>query len=351
MNNISNMPSPINPINMVNNIKDDMNVNSPFNVGPALTAGKYYLYNNGSGKFLQVRDPISTNLSGVDLNIEPSLFEVYIVARPQFPGKYLIKLVGDYINQNGTNGWHLYTLPLSAALFGSGNDGLWATFYIDNDPSTSNYIIRSFHSKTINDRLIYVDNLPSIKSDGITAQLQTTSKNNLWNFFPYNDLLQNPIKYITKLEDTFSCKLYNVNSKKYLYANEPTPNSNRCLKMHDEGSQFVIQKYGAGFNKYIIKLEALNINQNNTEGWHLYTRPMQPNLFGAGNKSIWSAFDLIKRGPYYFIQSNLNDVTQQNTYVTVETDDTPSTTPLLSIIKTNGDVSLNANNCLWLFVV
>jgi len=132
------------------------------NIERTLNDGIYYIINLKSSKYLTSFEHSPHNCKSMGMSEKHTEFYIY-----RNLDKYSIKLNLDIKNQNGTNGWHLYTVPKSNTLFGAGNGEKWATFDIIKKDKF--YLIKSVHNeKNKNNRLgryLYVE-YDKIYSDG-----------------------------------------------------------------------------------------------------------------------------------------------------------------------------------------
>lgn len=114
------------------------------------TFKKYKFVHYKTGKCLYVREPNRTDCLCVV--VDPTEFSQFnIVNSPDMLTRINIKLSGDYSNQNKTNsGWNIYTVPTSGEVFGRGDNGKWAQFYVEpenmHDKNVNLYNFVSFHS-------------------------------------------------------------------------------------------------------------------------------------------------------------------------------------------------------------
>lgn len=110
----------------------------------------YQITHYKSGKHLHVSDPNKVDGLCIDLiNNDFSKFD--IIASQDTMSRANIKLNTTCPNQNkNSSGWHIYTTPTSCNVYGRGDNGKWAQFYIErvncSDVQIALYYIVSFHS-------------------------------------------------------------------------------------------------------------------------------------------------------------------------------------------------------------
>lgn len=293
-----------------------------------ITTGTYKLLNVKSNKLLAVDDPSPKKIDNVSVNTQGSVFYITSLSKNN-SNKYLIRLGKPMKNQNGSDGWHLYTLPNDNKLYGAGNDGLWANFIIDK--IDNKYLIRSFHEKKNKKgnigKYLYIDDDLTIKTDG-----DISMDNCYWSLIP------TPLS-ISDIFAAGSYKLYNVKTKKYMYANNPDPKNNQCIVADKKSTMFNLYN---NHNTLSIKLDQDMPNQNGTQGWHLYTAPKNNLIYGAGNNGPWATFQLeLVKEKYYLIKSfhdDQNKMGNNERFLYVSDNN----------ILTDGDRSME--ECLWLLI-
>ena len=74
----------------------------------------------------------------------------------------------DNLNHDGT-GWNMFTVPDNTSVFGCGNDGIWAQFYLEKENKF--YHIASYHTVNINNRNGEFGRYLGIENDKIVADL------------------------------------------------------------------------------------------------------------------------------------------------------------------------------------
>jgi len=284
--------------------------------------GVYNLHNIKTNKYITIDNPSPKNIYGVKVNNAPMPFYIYSRSN-RYPGRHSIRYEPMLKNQNGSDGWHLYTSPNDSIVYGAGNDGEWATFTIEK--RGNDYLLKSLHlNSDRTERYLYIDSNNNLKSDGTSDMDGCT-----WNLLP-----SQPVKKETINDGVY--KVYNIKSKRYIFAKDPTPTSNRCIIAHDIPSPLFLHNNN---NKIYIKLDNDMKNQNGSDGWHLYTRPNDIKLYGAGNVSVWSSFTIEPKDKYYLIKGYYNEKdanAQKNTYFYMDQNNN---------IKTDGNP--NMEECLW----
>lgn len=115
------------------------------------TDKKYIITNINSGYHLFIPDENSTNCASVAISQNNST-AFYITTYADIIHRVNIKLdiSKDNLNHDGT-GWNIFTVPDNSTVFGYGNAGVWAQFYIEKENNC--YHIASFHSVNIKNRM------------------------------------------------------------------------------------------------------------------------------------------------------------------------------------------------------
>jgi len=290
--------------------------------------GTYKLLNVKTNQFITVDEPSPKKKDNITANNQGTIFYINSLSKNN-SNKYLIRLGKLMKNQNGSDGWHLYTMPNDNKLYGAGNDGLWANFIIDK--IDDKYLIRSFHEKKNKKgnigRYIYIDDDLILKTDG-----DISMESCYWTLIP------TPLS----IKDIFtagSYKLYNIKTKKYLGVENPDPKNNQCIIADKKPTLFNLYNNHGGIS---IKLDQNIINQNGTPGWHLYTAPKNNLIYGAGNSGPWATFKLeLVKDKYYLIKSfhdEQNKMGQNGRYLYIVGNN----------ILSDGDSSME--DCLWLLI-
>lgn len=102
--------------------------------------GLYSIQHAETKKYLSVLDPTPLCSTSICLSNKPFYFNI---SKTNTKNIYTIKLNNNMKNQNGTDGWHIYTIPNCKFLFGAGNNTNWSTFSITC--ANKKYKIRGFH--------------------------------------------------------------------------------------------------------------------------------------------------------------------------------------------------------------
>ena len=240
--------------------------------------GIYIIYNLSSKKYIYVNNPQPTNYDSIELSNNFTPF--YIFSRGN---KYHIKLLNNIKNQNGTDGWYLYTVNTNYnKVFGAGNDGAWATFdFEDSDTNTNDFFIKSYH-KNPNGSYRYI----ACFNNELSSNGTVNHAESLWNLKPHNDISHNYDNYLI----CGKVKIFNNKSMKYLNVINPTQSCSLITLSVDPYIfyMYYVEPY------YFIRLPIKILNQNSTYGWHLYVYKDDA-LYGAGNCSIYSSFIIEKK--------------------------------------------------------
>lgn len=165
------------------------------------------------------------------------------------------------------------------------------------------------------------------------------------NIYSNSQFIKNSLynKYISTINNSKELKdgiyyIANYKSNKYLYVNNYTPQNINGVTLSTIPMEFFVYK---NKNKYSIKINMNLINQNNTNGWHIYTVPKNNIVYGAGNDEIWATFDIIKKDNLYLIKSYHNEQNKMKKvgrYLYVSNNN----------ILSDGDESME--ECLWAFI-
>jgi hypothetical protein len=140
-----------------------------FLLGPYYKPIKCKIKNVATDKYLNIVNP-NEKENNSKINCD-SIGSNFIIKAAQ--NKYLyrvnIELEGNYKNQNGKTGYHIYTIPDDNKVFGSGDDKKWSQFYLI--PYDGYVHIQCYHKgKNINNgygRFLYYDSEENkIRSDG-----------------------------------------------------------------------------------------------------------------------------------------------------------------------------------------
>lgn len=288
----------------------------------------FKLLNVKTNRYINIDKPTPENKEGVNTHNKGTIFKIKSLSKDPKSSKYLIAYYKNIKNQNGSDGWHLYTLPNDPKLFGSGNDGPWATFKIIR--IEDKYLIKTFHenrNKYNNlGKYLYIDNDHSIKADG-----DISMEESYWKLIPSK---VNPIEQL----EGGVYKIINVKTKQYINVINPSPKVNNTVVANKKPALFVVYSNNGALS---IKLELDIMNQNDTKGWHLYTVPKNNILYGAGNNGPWATFTVEKSGNYYLLKTphkELNKMGKPGRYLYVSE---------FSILS-DGDSSME--ECLWDFV-
>jgi hypothetical protein len=144
---------------------------------------KYTLTNINSKHHLFVQEENITNCRCVTISQKKST-SFFITTHADILHRINIKLGADKDNMNhdGT-GWNIFTVPDDSVVFGYGNSGSWAQFYIEKE--NNYYYIASYHSVNIKNKFGCFGRYIGIDNGRLVSDLPKC-ENTRWKITPVN---------------------------------------------------------------------------------------------------------------------------------------------------------------------
>lgn len=280
--------------------------------------GVYKIYNVKNKKYIFIDNLSHTGIDSIKFDTNKSTpFYIYS------PGeKYHIRIQELLLNQNNTKGWHIFGHE-DGKVYGAGNNGSWSLF--DILTKDNNILIKSVHTRKniLGGDGMYLcinnDNIVFCNGDQKMYESQ-------WKLIPH----EIPIKELAVCQ---ICKIQNVKTELYLYANDISPKNTTSIIPNTISTYFYI--YTNDNKNYCIRLNENILNQNGTLGWHLYILPNNDKLYSAGNVSLLSSFNIIQKDVYYLIKSAYS-----NKYLYIDGN-----------LNIKIDGSSESVECLWKFIL
>jgi len=116
--------------------------------------------------------PNINDINGITLSCDKSNKSQFYITIPPQNILYRINIVlnksFDNLNHDGT-GWNMFTIPDDCRIFGCGNSGYWAQFYIEQEDDY--YYISSFHSVNIENKSKTFGRYIGIEQDCLVSDL------------------------------------------------------------------------------------------------------------------------------------------------------------------------------------